>query len=97
MKRRPMVAAILTVLIPGLGQIYGGKGGRGAAILAAAIAIGNLNLLFLLAFAMADPDPGSLWAYWIPRIGHDVIAIWSIAFWIWAVVDACLQAQPSGS
>ena len=82
------------MLVPGLGQIYGGRGDRGAAILVSAIIVGNLNLLFVLAFAIADPDPGAAWAYWIPRIGHDVMSLWSIVFWIWAVVDAYRQVKP---
>ena len=93
MGKNPWIAGLLSLLIPGLGQIYGGQGGRGAAILAAAIIIANLNLLFLLLFAAAEPDPGSVWAYWLPRIGHDVVALWSLAFWIWAVVDAYRQAK----
>jgi len=88
MKRNPLVAGLLSLLVPGLGQIYGGRGGRGAAILVGAIIIGNLNLLFVLAFATADPDPSAAWAYWLPRVGHDVMSIWSIVFWVWAVVDA---------
>jgi TM2 domain-containing membrane protein YozV len=84
---------LLSLLVPGLGQIYVGEGGRGGAILAAAIVIGNLNLLFLPIFAAADPDPGLVWAYWIPRIGHDVMSAWSIVFWIWAVVDAYRQPK----
>ena len=90
MKRNRFVAGFLSLLVPGLGQIYGGRGSRGAAILAGAIIIGNLNLIFLLLFASANPDPGSVWAYWIPRVGHDVLSVWSIVFWIWAVVDAYL-------
>jgi hypothetical protein len=82
------------LVVPGLGQIYLGDQNRGAGILAAAIVIGNLNLIFVLIFDAARPDPGITWAYWIPRVGHDVISLWSIAFWLWAVVDA-YQAAPS--
>ena len=88
MRRNRCIAGFLSLLVPGLGQIYGGRGPRSAAILAGAIIIGNLNLVFLVFFASANPDPGSVWAYWIPRIGHGVLAVWSIVFWIWAVVDA---------
>lgn len=95
--QRSLIGAVLSLIVPGLGQIYGGRSERGAAILASAIIIGNLNLLFLLAFAIADPDPQSGWAYWIPRIGHDVMAVWSIAFWIWAVADAYRLAAPLDS
>ncbi len=93
MGRNPLLAGLLSLLVPGLGQIYGGRGVRGAAILVSAVIIGNLNILFVLAFAIADPDPSAAWAYWIPRIGHDVMAIWSIVFWIWAVVDAYRQVR----
>ncbi|MFQ6113223.1 MAG: hypothetical protein ACE5NG_03935 [bacterium] len=92
MRRNPFVAGLLSLLIPGLGQIYGGKGNKGAAILAAAIVIGNLNLIFLPIFITANPDPGIVWAYWIPRIGHDVMSLWSIVFCIWAVVDVYRQS-----
>lgn len=91
MKRNRFIAGFLSLLVPGLGQIYGGRGVRGAAILAGAIIIGNLNLVLLLLFASANPDPGSVWAYWIPRVGHDGLSVWSIVFWIWAVVDAYLH------
>jgi TM2 domain-containing membrane protein YozV len=93
MERRPIVAGALSLLIPGLGQIYLGKGNHGAAILAAAIVIGNLNLIFLLVFVSANPDPAVVWAYWIPRVGHDLISLWSIIFWIWAAMDAYRQAS----
>lgn len=88
MRPNACVAGVLSLLIPGLGQMVGGKGGRGAAILVGAIIIGSLNLLFLLAFSIANPDPASVWAYWIPRVGHDALAVWSVAFWVWAVIDA---------
>lgn len=88
MKRYPLVAGLLSLLIPGLGQIYSGEGNKGAAIMAAAIIIGNLNIIFLPIFVAADPDPNVMWAYWIPRVGHDLMSFWSIAFWLWAAIDA---------
>lgn len=98
MKRRPIVAALLSLVIPGLGQMYRGEGTRGACILVAAIAIANLNILILPALSLANPvlpppaaDARALWAYWIPRVVHDVASFWSIAFWLWAVVDAFIR------
>jgi len=93
MKRSPILAAILSLLIPGMGQIYEGESNKGAAILAGAIIIGNLNILILPLISMANPiippdEARALWAYWIPRIVHDVLSLWSIAFWLWAVIDA---------
>lgn len=93
MKRCPFVAGFLSLLVPGLGQVYCGTGNKGAAIMAGAVIIGNLNLIFLPVFVAANPDPEIVWAYWIPRIGHDVMSLWSVAFWAWAVVDAYVLAK----
>jgi TM2 domain-containing membrane protein YozV len=87
-RRRALVAGFLSLLVPGLGQMYAGRSTRGAAVLAMAIVIAGLNLIFLLLFALADPEPTSVQAYRIPRIGHDVVVAWSIVFWIWVIVDA---------
>ena len=94
-------AALLSLLVPGLGQIYGGDGRRGAMILVAAIAVANLNILPLPLISMANPviPPPALpagraiWAYWIPRVVHDIASFWSIAFWLWAVFDAFAMTQ----
>ena len=95
MKKNPFISAILSLIVPGLGQIYAGRGKRGAAIIFAAIVIANLNIIILPLIAMANPnlpvhagDANEVWKYWIPRITHDVASLWSIVFWIWAVVDA---------
>jgi TM2 domain-containing membrane protein YozV len=96
-KRNRYIAGFLSLIIPGLGQIYRGKSKKGAIILAAAIIIGNLNILILPLISIANPflppacdNLRAVWAYWIPRIAHDVLSIWSIAFWLWAVIDAFL-------
>lgn len=95
MRRNPFIAGLLSLIIPGLGQIYSGNGNKGAAILVAAIIIANLNIIILPLISMANPiipipssNANAVWTYWIPRIVHDVSAFWSITFWIWAVVDA---------
>lgn len=93
MKRNSLLAGFLSLVVPGLGQIYCGEGTRGAAILVAAIVVGSLNILFVLVFLAADPDPESGWAYWLPRVGHDIVAFWSVVFWAWAVGDAVLLAR----
>jgi len=102
MKRTPCLAGLLSLLVPGLGQIYAGKGDKGAAIVVAAVVIANLNILVLPLIALANPDlgagaphPNAAWAYWIPRVVHDVASLWSIAFWVWAVVDAVRLARES--
>ena len=103
MKRNPIIAGILSLLVPGLGQIYAGESNKGAAIIAAAIVIGNLNIIILPLISMAnlvipkgDPDLSALWAYWIPRIGHDMLSLWSIIFWGWVVLDAISMTRKNG-
>jgi len=99
MSNNPIIAGILSLIIPGLGQMYCGESIKGAAILVAAIVIANLNIFVLPLIAMANPaipkgtsNQRSAWAYWIPRIVHDVASFWSIAFWLWAIIDAVLTA-----
>jgi TM2 domain-containing membrane protein YozV len=97
-KRNPWVAGLLSLVVPGLGQIYAGKGYRGAAIIFAAVVIANLNVIVLPLIAVANPvippqDASAAWRYWIPRVVHDVASLWSAAFWVWAVVDAVVTAR----
>ena len=100
MRHNPFVAGILSLLVPGLGQIYLGQGLKGAAIVAASIVISNLNIIVLPLIALANPvtptgapDARTIWVYWIPRVVHDVASFWSIVFWLWAVVDAVFSAR----
>ena len=95
MKRNPFIAGVLSLIIPGLGQIYAGKGNKGAGIIFAAIVIANLNIIILPMIALANPnlpvvtvDANAIWKYWIPRITHDIASLWSVIFWIWTVIDA---------
>ena len=37
MKRNPFIAGVLSLLVPGLGQIYTGEGNKGAAVIVVAI------------------------------------------------------------
>jgi len=90
---RPLVASLISLLVPGLGQIITGRHERGAAILIAAIVVGNLNVIWLTLFATASASPHAFWGYRLPRILHDVLAVWGVAFLIWQVVDAYQQAN----
>jgi len=101
MKHRPFIAGLLSLLVPGLGQIFGGKSHKGAAIMAVAIVIGSLNVIILPLISLANPvtpptgawAARAIWAYWIPRIGHDVLSFWSLVFWLWAIFDAVSVAR----
>ena len=95
MSRNAPLASILSLLVPGLGQIYSGKSERGAAILIAAIIAGNLYAIWLSLFAMATAGPGPkvFWAHTLPRILHDVFSAYGVIWWIWQVVDAHQQTK----
>lgn len=88
MKQKPFIAGILSLLIPGLGQIYAGKSERGAVILIAVIIVGNLNAIWLSAFTLSTTIPSTFYSYTLPRLLHDIFAFYGIIFWIWQVVDA---------
>jgi TM2 domain-containing membrane protein YozV len=93
-------SALLSLLVPGLGQIYAGQGERGAAILIAVIVVGNLNAIWLNLFATASPRPEAFWAYTLPRLLHDLFAAYGVVFWIWQAVDAhriCATGKDEGT
>ncbi len=70
MKKSSILAGFLSLIVPGSGQMYLGDGNRGAAILAAAIVIANLNFLILSLISIANPalpipasDSRAVWTY----------------------------------
>ena len=93
MKRNPFLAGILSLLIPGLGQMYVQESGRGAAILAFVIIAGNLNAIWLSAFAISNAAPATFWGHTLPRLLHDVFALYGVIFWVWQVIDAYCLAK----
>ena len=97
MKGDQIIAGVLSLIVPSLGQMYKGHGSRGAMVLFGAIVISSLDIIILPLISIANPilppaagDVRALWAYWIPRIVHDILAVWSIIFWLWAVRDAAM-------
>lgn len=90
---KALLASILSVLIPGLGQIYSRKGERGAAILLGTVIVGNLNAIWLSLFTTANPGQGNFWTYNLPLLLHDLFAAYAVIFLIWQIVDAYLQAK----
>jgi len=92
MKRNPWFAGLLSILFPGLGQVYIGKRALGAAFMVAFIIIGNLNAIWLSAYAGIQTD-SSFFSDTFPRMLHDIFAFYGVAFWIWVAVDAYRLAK----
>ena len=92
MKRNPWFAGLLSILFPGLGQVFIGKRALGAAFMLAFIIIGNLNAIWLSVFAAAQTD-ASFISETLPRALHDIFAFYGIIFWIWTAVDAYRLAK----
>ncbi len=97
MKRKPATAALLSTLIPGLGQIYLGKGERGAAILIATIIVGNLNAIWLTLYAQPISEIDSFWATGLPRLLHDLFAFYGMVFIVWQIWDAYSGGEKDSS
>jgi TM2 domain-containing membrane protein YozV len=93
--RNPYLASLLSIPVPGLGQIYAGKGERGAAILIATIIVGNLNAIWLSLHATTSTESNIFWMTTLPRLLHDLFAAYGVIFLIWQVADAYQQAKNS--
>ena len=78
------IAAILSLLVPGLGQMYAGKGDRGAAILVSAIVIGTLALIWQTLY---PTYASNLTGYEYPFYRVSLV-IYTVVFWVWQVADA---------
>lgn len=87
--RNPVTAGILSLLVPGLGQMYIGKSERGAAILVAGIVIGTLALIWQTLYA-AYASNLMVYPYPLYRIS---LVVYAAVFWIWQVVDAYRLAE----
>lgn len=93
MSLKPLLAALISLVVPGLGQIYAGKSERGAAILISVIIVGNLNAIWLSIYSLTSPGSAAFWTYTLPRILHDWFAAIGVIFLIWQVVDAYRQVS----
>ena len=93
MSLKPLLAALISLVVPGLGQIYAGKSERGAAILISVIIVGNLNAIWLSIYSLTSPGSAAFWTYTLPRILHDWFAAFGVIFLIWQVVDAYRQVS----
>ena len=92
MKRNPWIAGLLSLVFPGLGQVYLGKRVLGAAFMLAFIIIGNLNAIFLSGYAGTQTEI-TFFSHTFPRLLHDIFAFYGITFWIWQVVDTYKLAK----
>ncbi|HSG25244.1 MAG TPA: hypothetical protein VLA32_03940 [Anaerolineales bacterium] len=93
MKKKAVLAALFSAVVPGLGQWYAGKGERGAAILIATIIVGNLNAIWLTLYAQPVTGVDAFWAVGLPRVLHDLFAVYGIVFLIWQIWDAAQLAR----
>ncbi len=91
--QNPALAGLLSIFVPGLGQMVAGQGTRGALILLAVIVVGNLNAIWLSLYALSPPSPPTFWSPTLPRILHNLFAVYGIVFYIWQVVDAIQAAK----
>jgi TM2 domain-containing membrane protein YozV len=85
-KHEPPIAAVLSLLVPGLGQMYDGRGERGASILVAGIIVGTLALIWQTLFISFRATEG----FFPYRLA---LTIYALVFWIWQVIDAYKLAQ----
>jgi len=85
----PAIAGLLSLIVPGLGQIYAGKGDRGAAILVAGIIVGTLALIWQTLYAAYTPNL-MIYPYPFYRVS---LAAYATVFWIWQTVDAYKVAK----
>jgi signal peptidase I len=79
--RNPFIAALLSLLAPGLGQIYNGEGALGL-------------VFFLVSIALPFPWGVSGWPRHFTGLVAYVIA--AIAFWLFIIVHALIQARRIG-
>ncbi|MBV8167110.1 MAG: signal peptidase I [Alphaproteobacteria bacterium] len=85
-KRRPMVAALLSLLCPGLGQLYGAQVSRGTRMLVVTALLG-IGLLAMLLVPPTSAVPVALgFASVVVMIGYE----------IWAAIDAYRVARRAG-
>ncbi len=81
------LALILSLIIPGIGQVYCGKVARGITILIVSILlVPILYLGYAILFVETESDTALL-------IGLLAACIVSLAFWIWNIIDAYNTAK----
>ena len=88
MRLNGIVAGLLSLVVPGLGQVYVGREARGAAVFVAVLVVGNLDVLWLSLQATVGEAAESFFGGILPRRLHDLFAAYGVIFWLWQVTDA---------
>jgi signal peptidase I len=82
-EKEPLLALVLSILIPGLGQIYCGKVGRGIGIL---LLLGMLSFVSLIPlFFIMDPVDFDFAGFFVLNV---VVSVIVFIIYIWQIYDA---------
>jgi|FaiFalFF_MnMetaG_3_1042247.scaffolds.fasta_scaffold00238_24 TM2 domain-containing membrane protein YozV len=84
-RKNKWTGLLLSLFIPGFGQIYAGRPERGGAILVASVLVFSTAYLFIATTA----DRGILY-----QIGARYLQLLAILFWAWQAYDAYQVAKP---
>jgi len=95
MRAGPLQRGFLSFVVPGLGQMVSGRADRGACILGLVLVVGNLNAIFLSVYAPTMGGELPFFARALPRLLHDVFAVYGILFWLWQALDAAQPPRPA--
>ncbi len=89
MKRSSLIASLLSLLVPGLGQVYAGAPGRGVSLFLSMLAIAGLTAWRQ---NQGGLSLGELLREWVTRPGQHWFALVSVLglalMWLWAILDA---------
>jgi tetratricopeptide (TPR) repeat protein len=105
-KRKPGLAALLSLIIPGLGQLYNGEVIKGFIMAALFIALFGLSTVAVRASIAASPisPQGALYGPQIDFVGilsalfSGISAVWVVlllVLWIYSIGDAGIRASKS--
>ncbi|UCB59166.1 MAG: hypothetical protein JSV67_02385 [Thermoplasmatales archaeon] len=72
----------IVFICPRFGTDLSKKNERGATILIDVIIVGNLNAIWLSAYAVSSSVPATFFGNTPPRLLHDIFSIYGIIFWI---------------
>src|ERR1700682_1778489 len=86
---RPLAAAVLSLGVPGAGQLYLGARNVAISIFATAVMMAFLVWFCLDNFHVGEVTPGGITTSWLWLL--------SLAFWIWNVIDANRRARGKGT